>query len=185
MQNRLRLISYNGVFIALVLAMGYALAYIPNFELVTMLIFLSGYYLGIKNGLLIGFLGEFLFSALNPMGSGLIFPPMLIAQVLAMGIVGLTGGIIGKTMSKKEFKKGYIAVFGGAGLILTLIYDMFVSLAYPLSAGFDIHQTIAMLLSGVLFSALHLVTNFIVFTTILPLICIRLNRSGIFNEIKQ
>lgn len=180
--QRLRKISYSGIFIALILAVGYALSYVPNLELVTALIFLSGYFLGIQYGLLIGILGEFLFSAFNPMGSGLMFPPMIIAQVVSMAIVGVAGGILGGFMSKQVFKKYYVIVFGIAGFVLTFIYDVFVSLAYPISAGFDLKQTIGVLLSGIVFSLLHLGINSLVFTTIVPLFCIRINKSGIFND---
>ncbi len=185
MDNRLRKISFCGIFIALIMAFGYALAYIPNFEIVTLLIFLSGYLMGKKFGVFIGFLGEFLFSALNPMGSGLLFPPTLIAQVIAMGFTGLMGGIIGDFLGHKQFSKKYVFLFAVIGAFVTLIYDLIVSLAYPISAGFDISETLGIMLSGLVFSIMHIVTNTIVFSTLLPVIIIRIKKSGLFNEYQR
>ncbi len=182
MQQRLRKISYSGIFIALIIAVGYTLAYVPNLELVTSMIFLSGYFLGIKNGLFIGILGEFLFSAFNPMGSGLIFPPMIIAQMISMAFVGIAGGFVGRYTSKTLFQKKYIIIFGVVGFIVTAFYDSLVSIAYPISAGFDFKQTLGLLMSGLIFSIMHMVTNLLIFTTILPVVCIRINKSGKFNE---
>ena len=183
--QRIRKISYSGIFIAMIMAIGYTLAYVPNFELVTTLIFLSGYFMGIRAGLMIGLVGEFLFSAFNPMGSGLNFPPMLIAQIFSMGIAGICGGVIGNLTSKVQFKKFYITIFGITGLLLTIIYTILVSMAFPISAGLEWNQVFGILLSGVVFSTMHIVMNFMVFTTLVPLICIRINKSGIFNEIKN
>ncbi|MBN2279942.1 MAG: ECF transporter S component [Candidatus Marinimicrobia bacterium] len=178
--NKTKKIAYTGIFVALVMALGYSLLYIPNIELVTLIIFLSGYFMGIRIGSMVGMIGEFLFSTLNPFGSGLLFPPMLMAQVIAMTFVGFTGGLIGKYLPSEGFTVKYIFVFTIAGFSLTLIYDIFVSAAYPVSAGFGLTQTIGIILSGIIFSALHITMNTLVFSLLLPIIVIRLNRSRLF-----
>lgn len=180
--NNTKKIAFTGIFIALILAVGYSLVYVPNVELVTMIIFLSGYFMGIKNGLIVGIVGEFLFSALNPFGSGLMFPPMLVAQLFAMAIVSLAGGVSGRLLKAEKFKKQYILIFGIIGFIITLIYDILVSAAYPISAGFGINETFGVILSGVLFSIMHIAMNVMVFSILLPVIIFRLNGSGLFNE---
>ena len=179
--NRTKKIAFTGIFIALVMTVGYSLVHIPNVELVTLIIFLAGYLMGIKYGLIVGIVGEFLFSALNPFGSGLLFPPMLFAQVLSMGFVGFAGGLIGKWFPSNRFSKKYILIFGLTGFLITLIYDIFVSAAYPIASGFGINQTIGLILSGIVFSIMHIAMNVMVFSTLLPIIVLRLKRSGLFN----
>jgi len=184
MNTKIRKISYSGIFIALIMAIGYSLAYIPNLELVTLLIFLAGYFMGMKYGLLIGVVGEFLFSVLNPMGSGLLFPPMLIAQIIAMGLTATIGGLLGNIIGQHPLKKHTILIFAFTGLVVTFFYDVFVSLAYPIASGFDVKQTFGIVLSGILFSIIHIVMNTLIFATLLPVIVIRINKSGIFRGIK-
>ena len=85
-------------FVAITVVLGYVFAFIPNVELVTASIFLSGYLLGSKKGVLIGIVAEFLFSLLNPYGAA--NPPLLLAQLIAMAIVGYSGGLLAKTTLK-------------------------------------------------------------------------------------
>ena len=163
------------------MAVGYSLVYVPNVELVTLIIFLAGFLMGTKYGLITGIIGEFLFSALNPFGSGLLFPPMLIAQVLSMAFVGFAGGIAGKWLPFRKFSKKYILIFGIIGFLITLVYDIFVSAAYPISAGFGLNETVGIILSGIIFSVMHIAMNVMVFSILFPVIVIRLNKSGLFD----
>ena len=82
------------MFAALAVALGYTLMLIPNVELITVVVFLSGLTLGIKWGMFVGGLSEFIFSAMNPLGSGLIFPPLIAAQISSMIFIGFAGGIL-------------------------------------------------------------------------------------------
>jgi len=76
---------------------GLILTPIPNIELITLFIFLGGYIYRIKNGIIIGTVGGFLFSAVNPWGSGLAFPPLIVSQMIGFGLAGLTGALVYKT----------------------------------------------------------------------------------------
>ncbi|RKY52232.1 MAG: hypothetical protein DRP89_08005 [Candidatus Neomarinimicrobiota bacterium] len=168
MKNRIKSIAFMGIFIALVLGVGYALALLPNVELITAMIFLSGVLMGVKRGIFVGTIGEFLFSALNPIGSGLLFPPMLIAQVISMGFIGAVGGILRQYIINWKPKPIKVIVIGAVGFVLTLIYDIFVSLAYPISAGFNLKETIGVVIAGIAFSVIHLVVNTAIFITLVP-----------------
>ena len=66
---------------------------IPNFEFLTVLLFVGGFVLGPAWGALAGALGEFLYSAMNPYGSGLAVPLVLAAQVAGMALAGVAGGL--------------------------------------------------------------------------------------------
>ena len=164
-----RQISFSGIFIALLLGVGYALAFVPNVELMTAMIFLAGVLMGYKRGIIIGIVGEFLFSALNPMGSGLLFPPMLFAQIVAMTVVSFTGAAL--RIYVLTSKKGLlnIIIMGGVGLLLTLFYDILVSAAFPVSAGFTLYEIIGTIIAGLAFSIIHIISNVLVFTLLVPI----------------
>jgi hypothetical protein len=168
LHQKTRHIAFSGIFIALILGVGYALAFVPNVELVMAMIFLAGTLMGLKRGLLIAILGELLFSALNPMGSGLLFPPMLIAQILAMIIVCLTGALLRSYILNWNISLLNIVLIGAIGFLLTLFYDILVSAAYPLSAGFKPRETVATIIAGLAFSVIHLISNTAVFIVLVP-----------------
>jgi len=169
LHQKTRHIAFSGIFIALILGVGYALAFVPNVELVTTMIFLAGVLMRLKRGLLVGILGEFLFSALNPIGSGLLFPPMLIAQIAAMTVVCLTGALLRNYILNWKTSLPNIILIGAIGLLLTLFYDILVSAAYPLSAGFKLRETVATIIAGLAFSVIHLISNTIIFIVLVPL----------------
>jgi len=168
LHQKTRHIAFSGIFIALILGVGYALAFVPNVELVTTMIFLAGVLMRLKRGLLVGILGEFLFSALNPIGSGLLFPPMLIAQIAAMTVVCLTGALLRNYILNWKTSLSNIILIGVIGLLLTLFYDILVSAAYPLSAGFKLRETVATIIAGLAFSIIHLISNTAVFIVLVP-----------------
>jgi len=180
MNTRIRKITYSAIFIALIVGIGYALAFIPNVELVTALIFLSGVLMGWKAGLIIGGIGEFLFSALNPLGSGLIFPPMLIAQVLAMIAVGGIGGLCRNFILNWQPRAVNYVIIGLLGGLLTLFYDVSVSLAFPLSAGFNWQGLVTTLVAGLAFSVIHILANLAVFLFLVPVTAQRVFRATPF-----
>jgi len=169
LHQQTRHIAFSGIFIALILGVGYALAFVPNVELVTALIFLAGTLMGLKRGLLIGILGEFLFSALNPMGSGLLFPPLLIAQIIAMTVICLIGALLRSYILNWKISLPNVILIGAIGFLVTLFYDILVSAAYPLSAGFKSRETIATIIAGLAFSVIHLISNTVVFIVLVPL----------------
>ena len=66
----------GAIFCSIAIGMGFSLMLIPNIELITVVVFISGLYLGIRWGGLVGFTSMAIYSGMNPMGSGLIFPPL-------------------------------------------------------------------------------------------------------------
>lgn len=185
MNSRIRQITYSAIFIALIVGMGYALAFIPNIELVTALIFMAGVLMGLKAGLLIGAISELLFSVLNPIGSGLLFPPMLVAQVCAMTIVGGVGGLCRSYVLKWRPHVINFLALGALGVGLTLFYDICVSLAFPLSAGFNMQGLLATLVAGLVFSVIHVLANLAVFVLLVPVTAQRIHRAVPFFRLKE
>ena len=90
------------IFCALAIGMGFSLMLVPNIELITVIVFISGLMLGWKWGALVGGTAIFIYSGLNPMGSGLSFPPLFFMQILGMAITGFTGGLFRSFFLEKE-----------------------------------------------------------------------------------
>jgi len=156
------------IFTSLAIGLGFSLLLIPNVELVTFIVFTSGLVMGARWGLLVGATAEFIFSAMNPLGSGLVFPPLLIGQVLGMSFVGLAGGWLRPLFWEKYPSFFKVVLLGISGLILTFIFDSLTTLSYPLGAGFDRPQTVALYISGIGFTFLHQITNLLVFSLGVP-----------------
>jgi len=87
-------------FVALAVALGFALVHMPNVELVTLVAFMSGYLLGASRGFLIGFISMAFFTILNPLGIPVV--PVVAAQVGGMAVIGFVGGLT------KRWSRGWI-----------------------------------------------------------------------------
>ncbi|MFX1514549.1 MAG: ECF transporter S component [Promethearchaeota archaeon] len=62
-------VALIGIFTAVTIVLGYLLAEIPNIEVFTMMIFLSGFILSKKEGAIIGLLSAAIFTFFNPINS--------------------------------------------------------------------------------------------------------------------
>ena len=156
------------IFTALAIGLGFSLLMVPNVELITVIVFMAGLTLGIRWGVLVGGTAELIFSVLNPFGSGLIFPPLLISQEISMMMVGIAGGSLKLIFFKKEFSAKKISLLALTGFLLTFIFDSLTTLSYPLSAGFDLPQTVGIYISGIGFTILHQISNAIIFAVGVP-----------------
>jgi len=152
-----------GFFIALSLALGFALAHIPNVELITLTIFISGCLLGKGKGVIIGMVAMTLFAFFNPLGPAVI--PVAIAQVIGMGYIGFSGGIIGSRMKgiKSAWVRGTFLAVGG--FFLTLFYDFLTNLAVALAFGLW-ERWYAVVIGGIAFSLIHIVSNTFIFAIV-------------------
>jgi uncharacterized membrane protein len=158
--------------IALCVVLGYLFLPIPNLEMITAGIFLSGVWMGPFLGAVIGFSAEAIYSVSNPMGFPP--PPLLAAQVLAMALTGLVGGFFQiPVRSAVFFERKSLRIhclLAAAGFLLTLIYDVLTNLSFPLMAGFNWEQIRITLALGIPFTAFHIGTNVVVFSLVVPVI---------------
>ncbi len=158
---------------ALSVTVGYIFLLIPNVELITATVFISGFIMGPLFGAIIGIIAEFLFSMFNPYGVPMF--PLLMAQIITFGFIGFVGGIYRLTFNKK---KSYITRFifpALYGFVLTLIYDILTSLSYVVFAtDVNIKKIITMFISGMVFYMTHAGVNTLIFATIVPILLIRL-----------
>jgi|TARA_B100000315_G_C14572283_1_gene586212 hypothetical protein len=156
------------IFCALAVGMGFSLMLIPNIELITVIVFIAGLHLGIGWGILVGGTAVFIYSGLNPMGSGLAFPPLFIMQILCMSLAGAIGGMARPVFYKKEFTTLLIVGLCLMGFSITLIYDVFTLIIYPISAGLGYAGVMAAILKGLGFTVLHEISNGLVFMVAVP-----------------
>lgn len=154
-----------GIGIALAVAAGFAFLHVPNLELITTISFLSGLLLGSGRGTFVGAFSMCLFSFFNPLG--IPFPPVLIAQVLFMGVAGFAGGMWRRWIRRYAFRPLFIGGLAGTGLILTLLYDVGTNVGFALSAGL-MSQLLKIIAGGIVFSFIHVMTNTALFATLIP-----------------
>ncbi len=114
-----------GLFTGTALGAGYLLAGVPNVELVSLIVALSGAVLGPVLGPLCGVLTGGIFAVANPLGMS---PPLLVAvQAAGQGLMALAGWLaarhlVGGAGSGGRLRDRLAAL--AAGLVGTLIYDL-------------------------------------------------------------
>lgn len=174
--NRTRRATLAGLLVALNLAAGFALAGIPNVELLTLLVFLSGFLLGTGSGALIGAASWGLFSAFNPMGAAV--PPVLAAQVVGGGLIGAAGGFLGPLFLRFPHRAAAVAACALTGAVLTLMFQVLVN-AVAFWVFTDDRAAGAMwvfIAGGIAFTLTHLIWNTAVFLVVLRPLMSVLNR---------
>lgn len=157
-------ITLMGAFVALAVTLGYALITVPNVELVTATIFIAGYILGIREGFLVGLVAEALYSGLNPYG--MAAPPIFIAQVVSMALIGMAGGFIGRHRPKMRLP--FLATLALTGFLGTLLFDAMTTISYALFIELSKETLIGSFIYGLGFYAAHLISNTLIFLTIVP-----------------
>lgn len=166
---------------ALSAAMGYAFMAVPNIELFTATVFISGFIAGPAYGSLIGALAELIYGTLNPFGASAM--PLLIAQIISMSLVGFIGGLlrVNRWMRFSLGKK--IIICALCGFFLTLIFDILTTLSFAVFiAQGDTTKIASIYASGALFYVTHLIVNTAIFATVVPII---LNRVRTYQTSKN
>ena len=157
----------SAIFSATAIGLGFTFLMVPNVEFISVTIFLSGLYLGSRYGALVGGVSIMMYSILNPMGSGLAYIPLLIGQIISMTIIGILGSYSSFFLKKVRLKIRVLCS-GLAGFISTFIYDFITTISFPLSVGYSLNEIIIYGISGLVFTAMHLISNTIIFMIVLP-----------------
>ena len=156
--RRTRSIAQIGCLSALAVGLGYVLSPVPNVELVTVTCFLSGYLFGWGKGMSVGLLSMTIYSILNPRGMAL--PPVTVAQVSGMAIAGLCGALVRELGGTSRWTSAVL--FAVSGLLVTSIYDLLTNVALGITLG----NLWSIVVAGMAFSVLHIVSNILVFTIV-------------------
>ena len=164
-ERRERKIVLSALFTALSVTLGYMLAGVPNVELMTLCVFLSGVFLGPNLGAVVGALSILFYSIFNPFGPAL--PPLIIAQVCAFSLIGFSGGLLRRYIRSGDRRAAMISA--ASGLVLTLVYDLLTTVATGLIAlgvqGFFKGIT-GVFIAGSGLVAIHVLTNTAIFAIV-------------------
>ncbi len=167
-------IALLSTFAALAVVLGYLLAYLPNIELFTLTIFLSGFILGKRDGIIVGFLSSFIFCFFNPFGASPL--PLLTFQLVHYSLTGLLGALTSNFLKKTQFfdpnedlyKISVIAIFGIIGALITISFQIGSSLVDVFSFFGTFDKFFPYFLTGIPFTIVHIIGNTLGFIFILP-----------------
>lgn len=167
-------VALTGVFTALSVILGYMLIFLPNIELITLMIFLSGFMIGKKEGLLVGAFSSFIFCFFNPMGSSSL--PLFTVQLTYYSSVGLMGGITKQLIQDKKFFKPsedlyvypVLIIFGTLAVVMTTLFSVFIEFAGYISIAGAAVPFLTYFLLGIPYSIIHIIGNLLGFVIILP-----------------
>ena len=154
-----RRLSYAALMVAASLTGVYA-EQIPNFEVMTLVVFCSGVLLGVRDGSLIGALAELIYSLLNPYGSA--HPLVTLSQVCGVAAAGALGGVAARIdlASRAPFPRAVALASAAVGV--TVWFDILTNLATGMVYG----QVRAVLIGGIPFSLVHIASNLALFVVL-------------------
>jgi len=167
-------IALLSTFTALSVVLGYMLVYLPNIELFTLMIFLSGFILGKKDGALVGFMSSFIFVFFNPYGVSPL--PLFAYQLAHYSLVGIIGDLTHGYLKKKDYFKPeedlyvfhVLFILALIGAIITFIYDILSTLIGALSIFGTLDTFWITYIIGLPYTTVHLIGNTLGFIFILP-----------------
>jgi hypothetical protein len=153
------------MFAALALALNFPLLGIPNVEIFSICLFISGLFLGYWGGFVTPLVAGLIFIFFNPNG-----PPSLIilvfAQLAGFILFGLTGALFGKIILRNKNRVVGMTFCAAIGVVLTFIYDLLTNLAIASAFG-PFWPTV---ISGIAFSLWHMASNGIIFGLAEPMV---------------
>ena len=157
--SRSKAIAITSIFSALTIASTYATSFIPNVEPMSFLVFVSGFLFGYSVGVSIGLISMTIYTSWNPWGPAI--PIISLAQIGSMAFIGFIGGIMGRNKrTRLTYMDAYtLAITGG---LLTIFYDLVTTLAMTVVFGV-ISEFPLFLVSGALFTIVHVVSNILIF----------------------
>jgi len=146
------------------LAVNFPLIGVPNIELFSICLFVSGAFLRYWGGFTVPLVAGMIFIVFNPNG-----PPSLItvaiAQLTGFIIFGLAGASIGKKILQNKNRVVGITFCAATGVVLTFIYDVLTNAAFGLTIG----PFWPAVISGIAFSLMHMVSNGLIFGLFEPI----------------
>ncbi len=169
-------VALLGIFTALSVVLGYVLVFIPNIELFTLMIFLSGFILGKRDGVVVGLMSSFIFVFFNPYGVSPL--PLFAYQLVHYALVGFLGGIMCNFLGKKKFFKPdedlyvlpVLIIFAITGAFITFTYDVISTLIGALVIYGTLESFWPVYIIGLPFTTIHLIGNTLGFIFILPML---------------
>ncbi|MFX1392561.1 MAG: ECF transporter S component [Promethearchaeota archaeon] len=167
-------VALLGIFTALAVVLGYALVFIPNIELFTLMIFLAGFIMGKRDGAIVGLMSSFIFVFFNPYGVSPL--PLFAYQLVHYALVGFLGGVICNFLNKKDFFKPeedlyvfpVLIIFAITGAVITFTFDVISTFIGALVFYGTLESFWPTYIIGLPFTTIHLIGNTLGFIFILP-----------------
>lgn len=163
--KRTRAALLSSLFTALVFVTGQALAGIPNVELLTFLVFVSGFLLGPALGAVVGAAGMGAHSLFNILGAAPL--PVWAAQCASYALVGAAGGWLGPPLARVGSRAAASVACSLTGALLVLVYQFVVN-AVSFAAFASGVSLQVYLWGGLLFAAVQVLWNAAVFFFAMP-----------------
>ena len=161
-----RRLSYAALLIAAGLTGVYAET-IPNFEVLTLVVFCSGVLLGARDGGLVGGLTMLVYSLMNPYGPA--HPVVTAAQVLGNVVTGVAGA----AFARLGFPARPVPMRVAGLVVLAIAVTTFFDLLTNVATGLVFGQMRVWLLGGIPFALWHIVSNVALFATLgTPLVAV-------------
>jgi hypothetical protein len=168
-----------GAFVLAILLSNYALAGLPNVKLFDLLVFVAGYSLGMRRGLLVAASAMLLYDVANPWGPAQA--PLLMTKVGAEMGYAVVGAVFARLGMMRALRLGPSKASVGfvlAALFTTVAYDIATNLytAYfwaGIAGGTDYMRWVGVTLFGpgaLLYMALHVGSNVALFPAFGPLL---------------
>ena len=154
-----RRLSYAALLIAAGLTGVYAET-IPNFEVLTLVVFCSGILLGARDGALVGGLTMIVYSLLNPYDHA--HPLVTAAQVAGNAASGVAGACFARLGLPARPAMARAAALVLLAVVVTAFYDLLTNVATGLVFG----QMRTWLLAGIPFALWHIGYNVALFATL-------------------
>lgn len=149
------------------LASNYAMIGIPNVKFMDLIVFISGYSIGLIPGVLVGVLTWLIYGTLNPWGFNLI---ILVATCLSETIYAIFGWLSRRFNLVSDISpslningRNYWLMslkFGIIGFFATFLYDLITNIASVVIVGLP---PIMAIITGAWFAIIHEVSNFFFF----------------------
>ncbi len=166
LRSRLQFAARISLFAAITVVNGYLLMAVPNVELMTATIALSGLFLGPLAGSITGVVAILVYGAINAWGP--TFPPMWIMQMMGMGIAGFAFGKVRNRFSRSSGRERvFLSVLLGASV--TFLYDLLTNIAFPLATRVEFGEAwLSFIVPAVPFMLLHVGSNVLIFALLVP-----------------
>jgi hypothetical protein len=158
--------SLIAILAATALAGNYALSGVPNVEISSIIVFLSGFLFGTTVGTLVGFTTMTIYQFLNPWGAFIL--PIGGTVIACTIFIGIVGGIVGRNFRfGKTIEVGWVTGLAFLGVMTTLFFDLVTNYAYSLTFGVPYILALA---TGFPFLVLHIISNALFFGFLTPAI---------------
>ncbi len=159
-------VAIIAIFTALAIGSSYALAPLINIEVMSVLLFLSGFIFGKYIGIFVGLISSAIYYGWNPFGVPVL--PLYLVMIACMVFIGLIGGLMKSSKTQKEkieISISSVAKFALIGFFFTFMFDIITNIVY---AYFYYSGDIMLaFITGFPFMIVHIISNTVIFALLI------------------